>query len=139
MPVAKSDRRRNMQANRRRDTKPEVELRSSLHRRGYRYRCDFVVDLPQGRVRPDIVFTRLKIAIFVDGCFWHLCPDHGSMPTRNQSYWTPKLNRNVKRDRDQSMWLRGAGWKVIRVWEHEGIEDSVERVAAAIEAQKLSL
>ena len=61
------------------------------------------------------------------------------MPTRNQSYWTPKLNRNVKRDRDQSMWLRGAGWKVIRVWEHEGIEDSVERVAAAIEAQKLSL
>src|SRR5689334_13161972 len=94
-------RSRNMAAIRRTDTKPEVELRRLLHARGLRFRKDFRLDLPGGRARPDIVFTRRKVAVFVDSCFWHVCPKHGREPTSNEWYWTPKLRRNVERDRQQ--------------------------------------
>ncbi|MEV4692074.1 very short patch repair endonuclease [Micromonospora echinospora] len=127
-------RSRNMRANRRSGTKPEVLLRSQLHRLGYRYRKDHRLDLPTGaRVRPDIVFTRRKVAIFVDGCFWHACPQHGREPTRNEWYWSPKLRRNVERDRLADQALVDAGWQVVRIWEHEDLRSAVARVRAAVE------
>lgn len=123
-----------MRANRRADTKPEVALRSALHRLGYRYRKDFRLDLPEGvRVRPDIVFTARKVAVFVDGCFWHVCPEHGREPTSNEWYWTPKLRRNVERDQAANEALVRAGWRVVRVWEHLPIGEAVDVVTAMIE------
>jgi DNA mismatch endonuclease (patch repair protein) len=133
VPAASSSgRRRNMQANRRRDTKPELALRSALHRAGFRYRVDYRIDLPGGRVRPDIVFTRKRIAVFVDGCFWHCCPEHGSRPSINQSYWSPKLARNVERDARNTKLLREADWTVVRIWEHESVPSALTRVTEAV-------
>lgn len=123
-----------MRANRRRDTKPEVALRSQLHRMGYRYRKDLRLDLGPIRVRPDIVFTARKVAVFVDGCFWHVCPEHGRMPTTNDWYWTPKLRRNMERDQIANTALSEAGWTVIRLWEHEELATAVAAVAKALEA-----
>ncbi len=125
-------RSRNMQANRRVNTKPEVRLRSALHRAGYRFRRDLRVEASELRVRPDIVFTRHKVAVFVDGCFWHVCPVHGRQPTRNEWYWTPKLRRNVERDRHVDAALEGAGWTVVRVWEHEPLDEALRRVVLAL-------
>lgn len=122
-----------MQANRRADTKPEVALRRALHRLGYRYRKDLRLDLGSMKVRPDIVFTSRKVAVFVDGCFWHVCPEHGRQPTTNEWYWTPKLRRNVERDRAADVALAGAGWKVVRLWEHESLPTAVEMVVGALE------
>lgn len=133
VPAASSSgRRRNMQANRRRDTKPELTLRSALHRAGFRYRVDYRIDLPGGRVRPDIVFTRKRIVVFVDGCFWHCCPEHGSRPSINQSYWSPKLARNVERDAQNTKLLREADWTVVRIWEHESVPSALARVTEAL-------
>ena len=127
-------RSRNMQANRRSDTQPEVVLRSLLHRRGYRFRKDLLVRLPGGvKVRPDIVFTARKIAVFVDGCFWHVCPEHGREPTTNQWYWSPKLQRNVDRDRRTNAALKAADWHVVRIWEHEPAHAALQSVIAALE------
>lgn len=109
-----------MRANRRRDTRPETALRSALHALGLRYRVDFPIRLPGRRpVRPDIVFTRARVCIFVDGCFWHCCPIHGVEPTRNVDYWGPKLARNVARDRAVDAALADDGWTVLRIWEHD--------------------
>ncbi|GAA2693898.1 very short patch repair endonuclease [Actinoplanes palleronii] len=126
-------RSRNMQANRRTDTKPEVILRKALHHLGYRYRKDLLVKLPETRVRPDIVFTRRKIAVFVDGCFWHACPQHGRQPTTNEWYWSPKLQRNVERDTRVNAALRGAGWTVLRFWEHEPLETALQTIRSALD------
>ena len=87
-----------MRANRRRDTTPERILRSALHRLGWRFRVDLPVEADRRRVRPDIVFTRRRVAVFVDGCFWHACPEHGQQPSANSSYWKPKLRRKEERD-----------------------------------------
>src|ERR1700730_15837859 len=107
-----------MRANRRTDTKPELALRHALHRLGYRYRKDYRLDLDGGRrVRPDIAFTARKVAVFVDGCFWHACPEHGSKPRANEWYWGPKLIKNVERDRINDAALILAGWTVGRPWE----------------------
>ncbi|MFI0422946.1 very short patch repair endonuclease [Spongiactinospora sp. 9N601] len=125
-------RSRNMQANRRANTKPEVVLRSALHRLGYRYRKDLRIDLEKVKVRPDIVFTARKVAVFVDGCFWHVCPDHGRQPTTNEWYWTPKLRRNMERDQIVNAALEAAGWKVVRLWEHEPLTTAVETVITAL-------
>ena len=129
---ATEGRARNMRAIKRTDTKPETVLRSLLHAQGYRFRKDFRLDLPKGRARPDIVFTRRKVAIFVDSCFWHVCPDHGRQPTSNEWYWTPKLRRNVERDRENDEALTEAGWLVIRVWEHEAADQAVNRIKKAM-------
>lgn len=126
-------RSRNMQANKRSGTKPEVALRSTLHRLGYRYRKDFLLRLGDGvRVRPDIVFTARKVAVFVDGCFWHVCPEHGRQPTTNEWYWSPKLARNIERDRRVGAALAEAGWTVVRIWEHESIDDAASAVTSAL-------
>lgn len=122
-----------MKANRRRDTKPELALRRLLHVAGYRYRVDYRIDLPDGsRVRPDIVFTKRKVAVFVDGCFWHGCPEHGVAPKTNQGYWGPKLERNVARDSANTAQLVEAGWAVIRVWEHEPASDALRKVVRSL-------
>jgi DNA mismatch endonuclease, patch repair protein len=125
----------NMKANRRTDTKPELALRHGLHRLGYRYRKDYRLDLDSGRrVRPDIVFTARKLAVFVDGCFWHACPEHGSKPKANEWYWTPKLVRNVERDRINDAALQLAGWTVVRLWEHVPLDEAITTVVAAYAA-----
>jgi DNA mismatch endonuclease, patch repair protein len=126
-------RSRNMRANRRTGTKPEVALRSALHALGYRYRKDFRLDLPDGvRVRPDIVFTARKVAVFVDGCFWHVCPEHGREPTTNEWYWTPKLRRNMERDQVANAALTAAGWGVVRVWEHVPVPAAVGTIVDVV-------
>jgi DNA mismatch endonuclease (patch repair protein) len=123
----------NMRANRRTDTKPELALRRALHHLGYRYRKDYRLDLDGGRrVRPDIAFTARKVAIFVDGCFWHACPDHGSKPRNNEWYWGPKLSRNVERDRANDAALALAGWSVIRLWEHMPLDEALAAVVTTL-------
>ncbi len=129
---ASAARSANMKANRRTDTKPELALRSALHAMGYRYRKDYRLDLPARRVRPDIAFTSRKVAVFVDGCFWHACPEHGSKPKNNEWYWSPKLQKNVERDRAADAALAAAGWTVVRLWEHVPVADAVAAVIAAV-------
>ncbi|HXL89736.1 MAG TPA: very short patch repair endonuclease [Streptosporangiaceae bacterium] len=130
---ASAGRSANMRANRRTDTKPELALRRELHRRGYRYRKDYRLDLIDGRrVRPDVVFTARKVAVFVDGCFWHACPDHGTKPKNNEWYWSPKLQRNTERDQLNNDALTTAGWTVIRLWEHMPLDEAVAVVTTAL-------
>lgn len=126
--------RRTMLANRRRDTSPELAVRRRLHAAGLRYRVDF----PPlgGRRRADIVFTKQRIAVFVDGCFWHGCPQHATTPKRNAEYWVPKLHRNAQRDRETDLMLREAGWTSLRFWEHEPPESVASSIARAVSAQR---
>lgn len=123
-----------MKNQRRRDTKPEAALRSELWRRGLRYRVD--VKVVGRRRRVDIAFTRARVAVFVDGCFWHRCPEHGSLPKVNRSWWTEKLEANERRDRDTDTELIAAGWLVIRVWEHEDPIEAADRVEAAVRTRR---
>jgi len=120
-----------MRGNHKRDTRPELALRSELHRRGLRYRID-ANPLESLRCRADIVFRRQKVAVFVDGCFWHGCPQHGTRPKTNSSYWSAKIARNMERDRLNGAELNGAGWTVVRVWEHELPVDAAERIARTL-------
>lgn len=122
-----------MKSNRRRDTKPELAIRTLLHAAGLRYRVDYAPI--GGRRRADIVFTRARIAVFVDGCFWHGCPLHATLPKRNSNYWVPKLQRNIDRDRETGDQLRSAGWTVIRCWEHEAPAVVAYRVARLVRSR----
>jgi DNA mismatch endonuclease (patch repair protein) len=119
--------RRAMQAQRERDTGPEVALRRELHRRGLRY---FVHrrPLPGVRREADVIFVRARVVVFVDGCFWHGCPQHATSPKNNAEWWRVKLDRNRERDADTDRRLRSAGWGVLRVWEHESVDDAANRV-----------
>ncbi len=130
---------RTMQGNRRRDTAPEVRLRSALHARGHRFRKDLRVVADGVAVRPDVVFPRRRVAIFLDGCFWHACPEHGTQPRSNDWYWAPKLARNVERDRRQTSALERAGWRVLRVWEHEPVDQAVARAEELLLAARAAL
>ena len=123
--------RRSMQANRSRDTRPELAVRRAAHRLGLRYRVD-LRPMPAVRRRADLVFTRIRVAVFVDGCFWHGCPDHYRAPQRNAEYWTGKVTRNRSRDLETDGLLREAGWCVIRVWEHEDPQEAAARIADLI-------
>lgn len=107
-----------MRANRKRDTRPELRLRSLLHRQGLRFRVNHEIVVPGLRVRPDIVFVGRRLAVFVDGCFWHSCRWHGTRPRVNTHYWLPKLDRVKARDRKVRRLLTRAGWTVLRLWEH---------------------
>jgi DNA mismatch endonuclease (patch repair protein) len=115
----------------RRDTQPEIQLRRELWRRGLRYRVDVAV-LPGLRRRADIAFTRQRVAVFVDGCFWHACPKHATFPRSNKDWWAEKLNANVARDRDTDRRLRAAGWMVIRIWEHRDPGEAAEAIQQAL-------
>ncbi len=106
-----------------------------LHSRGFRFRKDFRIDLAGVRVRPDIVFTRRRLAVFVDGCFWHLCPEHGRQPKVNDWYWGPKLQRTVERDRQATTALEAGGWTVMRFWEHVPVNEAAERIGAILTDQ----
>ncbi|MBW9120767.1 very short patch repair endonuclease [Microbacterium trichothecenolyticum] len=121
--------RRTMVSNRRRDTKPEMRVRRILHAAGLRYRVD-ARPIAASRSRADIVFTRRRIAVFIDGCFWHRCPIHGTAPKANAAYWGPKLDRNVERDSDVTAALTAADWIVLRFWEHEDPTAVAQRIIA---------
>ena len=125
--------RRSMLSNRRRDTGPELAVRRILHSQGLRYRVDFRA-ITNSRTRPDIVFTRQRLAVFIDGCFWHGCPVHATFPKENADYWLPKLARNIERDREADQVLVGEGWKVLRFWEHEEPETVAAKITSAVAA-----
>lgn len=119
--------RRRMSAQARRGTAPELALRSALHARGLRFRVHRR-PLPELRREADLVFSRARIAVFVDGCFWHSCPEHGTQPRTNEDWWRRKLAGNRARDDDTDHQLRQAGWLPVRVWEHEPVEEAARRV-----------
>jgi DNA mismatch endonuclease (patch repair protein) len=136
MSWASSDAARiTMRANKRRDTRPELLVRRLLHARGLRYRVDLRV-VRESRTRADIAFTRQRIAVFIDGCFWHSCPDHLHLPKANADYWVAKLARNVERDAEVTVLLRSLGWTVLRFWEHVPAEDAVTEIIAAVELRR---
>lgn len=120
-----------MQGQRRRDTGPELQIRRLVHAAGLRYRVD-VAPLPGMRRRADMVFRRVRVAVFVDGCFWHGCPEHGTWPKANAKWWRAKLSANVARDRDTDRRLRQEGWKVVRIWEHESPGRAAARVVRVV-------
>jgi DNA mismatch endonuclease (patch repair protein) len=110
-------------------TLPELALRVELHRRGLRYRVNYAFPLPGlTRRRCDVAFTRRRVAVFVDGCFWHGCPVHATSPKANQAWWRAKLDGNVTRDQDTDSRLRACGWTVVRIWEHEDALEAADRV-----------
>lgn len=110
-----------MQRTGRRDTSCEMAVRSAVHRRGLRYRVDHPLPMLRRR-RADLLFPRARVAVFVDGCFWHGCPEHASSPKSNGDWWRRKLETNVARDRDTDRVLAEADWLVLRFWEHEDPE-----------------
>jgi len=117
----------------RRDTLPERAIRSELHRRGLRFRVDRA-PIPGLRSRADIVFGPARVAVYVDGCFWHSCPEHGTRPKANAEWWERKLDRNQERDRETSRVLAENGWTVVRIWEHEDPAAAADRVEAALKS-----
>lgn len=129
--------RATMVANRSKDTRPELAVRSLLHARGLRYRKHYR-PVPQLRRTADIVFTRWRVAVFIDGCFWHACPEHFIAPKSNSGYWVSKMEGNQRRDRETDTTLEEAGWTVLRFWEHAPPTDvadyivNVVRTAAAV-------
>jgi DNA mismatch endonuclease (patch repair protein) len=118
-----------------RDNSQELALRSLLHRMGLRFRTHEVV-IRGLRRAPDIIFVRARIAVFVDGCFWHCCPKHGTWPKANRKWWQTKLALNVTRDRDTDARLRSVGWTSIRIWEHEDARRAAAKIANLVR-QKL--
>src|SRR5437764_4513392 len=119
---------------RQRDTRAEIELRKILHARRLRYRPHAAL-LTKPRPIVDIVFPRSRVAVFVDGCFWHGCPEHGSWPKSNADFWREKIETNRVRDADTDLRLRALGWEVIRVWTHEDASNAAERIGRTIAAQ----
>jgi DNA mismatch endonuclease, patch repair protein len=107
-----------MSRQRRRDTAPEIALRRQLHARGLRYRVAWPIP-GLSRRTVDIAFTRARLAVFVDGCFWHSCPEHATYPSANGAWWAAKLAANQQRDRTTTEHLEASGWTVVRIWEHE--------------------
>ncbi len=126
-PPSSDAARRRMLAARQRDTAPEMALRSALHRLGLRYWVHRA-PLPGIRRQADIVFPRQRLAIFVDGCFWHGCPLHGTEAKANAAFWQQKITRNRERDRETDRSFEGAGWLVVRVWEHEDPVRAAHRI-----------
>lgn len=121
-----------MKGNRKVGSRPETLLRSILHRRGHRFRKNFSINAGGVRVKPDVVFTKSRLAVFVDGCFWHRCPLHGTDPRVNRGYWGPKLERNVARDHRVNLALQSEGWTVLRIWEHEAVDEAAARVESVL-------
>lgn len=123
--------RRSMRGNRRRDTKPELAVRRLVHASGLRYRVD-ARPLPEINRRADLLFTRAKVAVFIDGCFWHGCPEHHTVAKSNADYWAEKVSRNRERDAETDRLLAEAGWIVVRAWEHEAPESVAGSVISAV-------
>jgi DNA mismatch endonuclease (patch repair protein) len=123
-----------MKRQRQRDTAPELALRSLLHRRGLRFRVNYPI--PGLRRRADLAFTKTRVAVFVDGCFWHGCPEHGTWPKENADWWRGKIEGNRERDRDTDRRLADAGWVSVRVWEHEDVRSAAQNVAEVVEGRR---
>lgn len=123
--------RRSMRGNRSRDTAPELAVRRLVHAMGMRYRVN-ARPLPTLRRTADLVFSRRRVAVFIDGCFWHGCPDHHRLPRANADYWTAKVARNRARDAATDETLRAAGWTVLRFWSHVDPADVADAVRAAV-------
>lgn len=116
-----------MQSQRRSDTVPEVLIRRELHARGMRFRIERPVPgMPRRSI--DIVFPRQQVAVFVDGCFWHACPEHSVPSKHNDAWWDAKLKGNVERDHTTTEHLESLGWQVVRIWEHEGVAEAADRI-----------
>jgi len=127
--------RARMQSQKTRDTAPELAVRRILHSRGLRYRVD-CRPMPEFRSRADLVFRASKVAVFIDGCFWHGCPEHGRRQTKaNSTYWRQKVARNAERDRRFDDALREAGWVPIRVWEHQDPADVADEIEATVRSR----
>ncbi len=126
-----------MQATRQRNTAAEIALRSELHRLGLRYRLHRRI-VPGVKRQVDIVFGPAKVAVFVDGCFWHSCPRHGTQSKANAQWWRDKLDANRRRDLDTNRRLRSAGWRVVRVWEHSDPREAAARVASIVSGRRLA-
>jgi len=115
-----------------------MAIRRALHAAGLRYRVD-ARPLPELNRRADVVFGPSKVAVFVDGCYWHMCPTHGTRPKTNSSYWSSKLQGNATRDAETNTRLEKAGWLVLRIWEHEDPLEAAHRITAAVNARRASL
>lgn len=125
--------RARMQRQKTRDTSPEKALRRALFARGLRFRVQFPVPgMPRRTI--DIAFPKKKLAVFVDGCFWHGCPDHGVRPKSNADWWAVKLAKNVERDAETTGVLRSLGWRVIRCWEHTAPDEAAVEVGAVLDS-----
>jgi len=124
-------------ANRRTDTQLEVALRSALHARGLRFRKDHLVRAGETKARVDLCFTRARVAVFVDGCFWHVCPQHHHAPKSNSGYWGPKLQANIDRDRRVTAAFLGDGWAVARCWEHEDPMAAADRIEVLVRGRSV--
>ncbi|GLZ08907.1 very short patch repair endonuclease [Actinomadura sp. NBRC 104412] len=124
-----------MQGNKGRDTKPELALRRAVHALGLRYRVS-IRPLPAVRRTADLVFTKVQVAVFLDGCFWHGCPDHHTKARTNADYWADKVTRNRLRDAETDRLLRDADWQVIRVWEHEDPTEAALRIARVVRSRR---
>lgn len=134
-PTASSEAvRKRMRSTPQRDTPAELRIRKLLHAMGLRYSVDAkpLEGLPR---RADVVFRRAKVAVFVDGCFWHGCPEHGTWPKANEEYWRAKILANIARDADTNQKLRDRGWLVIRVWEHEDPSSAALRIARGVHSR----
>lgn len=127
--------RSRMERQGRRDTKPELELRSFLHRMGLRFRVD-VSAVPGSRRRVDIKFGPAKVAVLVHGCFWHRCPEHGTIPTNNRQWWIDKLDSNVARDRATIKELEAGGWLPVIVWEHDDLQNMATKIYDTVVARR---
>jgi len=133
-PTASSEAvRRRMRVTLQRDTPGEIALRSALHRLGLRFRVDW--RLPGLRRRADLAFVSPRVAVFVDGCFWHGCPQHGTWPKTNANWWRNKIKANRRRDEDTDRALRAAGWAVVRIWTHQDYMRASRRVATLVSSR----
>ena len=127
-----------MQGNRSRDTKAEIAVRRLVHAQGLRYRVN---GRPEADLRrtADLLFTRTRVAVFIDGCYWHGCPEHFTMPATNLDYWSAKIGRNQARDTETTCRLEERGWLVLRFWEHESPSSVAERVGQMVRARRATV
>jgi DNA mismatch endonuclease (patch repair protein) len=129
------DASRRMARVRQQGTRAEITLRRALHAKGLRYRLHFPL-LTKPRLVADIVFPSAKIAVFVDGCFWHGCPEHASWPKSNAEFWCEKIETNRTRDANTDQLLTVLGWEPVRIWEHEDATEAAKRIAELVNARK---
>lgn len=130
-PASSAVVRKRMQSTRQKNTAAEMSIRRAIHRMGLRYRIH-IEPVPGLHRNADIVFSKQRVAVMIDGCFWHGCELHGSQPKTNAAFWSRKIEDNKRRDRDTDERLRADGWRVIRIWEHEDPQQAAERIASTV-------